>query len=1410
LGVPWASQDQWKSKLDGDLTWAPWALPDLSKGETPALPQVTGGKASLAVNGEGASTRSASADGLSVEEARSGKTALNGGGAVTNGQLSGKGTADLSSKRTSTYAGTVGAEGVKGKETDLAALKGSLERSGGQTRYDVDGAWSREGSRSGETTRADGRDTVNTGFAADVKTALSNQDGVRKGQLEAGLRRSHDAQHHTQTATGLSDVATASLASGRAALDVRDGEVAGAVEGKVNASRVASGTEAIADGSRTHASTLTADAKGALRRANGVTAGNVEGKASGDWSGRTEQKSATGSHIGEHAVQAQVGGAASGTPGAINGGLTAALGGSFRSADKVLTDTGSVESGLTHGGKASGALNRADGALSGQAQGTYSLKGDRTVSSSADGVDHTLAQTYGGDATGGLAWADGQLRYNGKGGVSGSDSRTTVSRTADGEDRLRLGHSGGLSGSLAETGTGLTGTLDTAYAFDRERARTSAAGTETEKTHAGLNTARVFGGDQAGVRMKGEASHNLRSEQRSAIEGGTAARSASHGFTAAGELLSLDSGARTGGVNAGYTGSLEEAVSTRSADGQHSVEGKNSVTGGVTAGATRTADGTALSAGGQLQTRASAKTVDAIEGGTQTGALLREGGLTGSLNRAADGSLRGKADGSYAISGQRVTHTELDGLTRDATTAGGAKVKTSLEGGPDGLRQTRGAEAALNHKVATTRVGEGGTVTTELGAGLTAAGSQTTAAAGEARGDAKAALAINGSRTSVQTGEGGTTRSTLAGSGKVEGTLVQQPDGTLVRAVGGQSTLSGSRSQETTAGDLTTRSTLGAELAGQGSLTEGQGGSGKASLGVNGSRQTVLKTADGSVTTDLSGKAGLEGSLAQQADGTRAGAGGVTLGAGYKQVATSTQGDTEHKRTTGLDLAAQGALTADQGRNGKVTLGAGNTVETTTRTATGTQSATVADRIDLSGTGTRALGADGKPVTTVGGTLAVGRDTRNASTRTAANGAVTTTAATTSTKGTASAETGKGLTLGATRSEGSSSRTVEGATTTTSSDNKAQSVALNAKDGLTAKQTTDHTGRQSVTTLNAANNTTLTTTAGLSRTEVGAGVKKDENGNVVASANAKGSATLYGQQVATNLANGGTASAGYKVGDASAQADASATLTKDQVKVKGTAGAKVSLVEGNAKIEAPVFGWSLWGEDFSVRVSAAVSAGVLAEANGQIDLNIAKGGDQLGVTVGGGGHAFAGAKAGVEVAAALDWKRKPDYSADIIKLCKSVPGSVDDWIVDRMPAEFWTQFSQTAIGSGSTSIIDAKAGLTGSAGIGGDASFAMGLQGGKINVSGELSGTIGLGAGVKTDLQLDSFAGVRLLGVYGMRGLTWITDKIKSAGSWMWGLIGQLRQQTDAWMEAKKKEGGLSGGLASVTDFFGDKVFNLW
>ena len=85
---------------------------------------------------------------------------------------------------------------------------------------------------------------------------------------------------------------------------------------------------------------------------------------------------------------------------------------------------------------------------------------------------------------------------------------------------------------------------------------------------------------------------------------------------------------------------------------------------------------------------------------------------------------------------------------------------------------------------------------------------------------------------------------------------------------------------------------------------------------------------------------------------------------------------------------------------------------------------------------------------------------------------------------------------------------------------------------------------------------------------------------------------------------GGSAEAGYKVGSAEANASFERIESADQLNIKGAAGAKSILIGGNAKIDLPVFGWTMGGEELQVGVTVGVNADVLAEAKGNIELNL--------------------------------------------------------------------------------------------------------------------------------------------------------------------------------------------------------------
>ncbi len=405
--------------------------------------------------------------------------------------------------------------------------------------------------------------------------------------------------------------------------------------------------------------------------------------------------------------------------------------------------------------------------------------------------------------------------------------------------------------------------------------------------------------------------------------------------------------------------------------------------------------------------------------------------------------------------------------------------------------------------------------------------------------------------------------------------------------------------------------------------------------------------------------------------------------------------------------------------------------------------------------------------------------------------------------------TDKGVSGGVTFKETTQTRSVaaDGTPITTGKHEDATTISADKQSvGVSNKVTDTHSERVD----KLGKHTRLTTTVGKTETEAGAKAGKDDDGNWYAEANAGAKASLYEQKIQHKWDNGGgEAEASWNALSGEANAKGRATITDDAIKIGGNAGAKATLIGGNARIEAPTFGWKFLGEQVDVAVTAGVSAAVLAEANGNIDIDISKG-DDLGVQVGGGGKAFAGAKAGVEVGAKLRWRRQPDYTQLVKGFAKSLPGGVDDWLVDKVPDSTWADVSRVLIGSGKSDLLTGKAGVEGSAGVGGEAKFGLSLSGGKINVSGSLAGTVGLGVGVHTDLILDAIDGVRFAGVLFMRGTEWLVQALEQAADWYDQAVDVIQCKIDEFMEAEKAEGGISGALATAADWIGDDLFDLW
>ena len=296
------------------------------------------------------------------------------------------------------------------------------------------------------------------------------------------------------------------------------------------------------------------------------------------------------------------------------------------------------------------------------------------------------------------------------------------------------------------------------------------------------------------------------------------------------------------------------------------------------------------------------------------------------------------------------------------------------------------------------------------------------------------------------------------------------------------------------------------------------------------------------------------------------------------------------------------------------------------------------------------------------------------------------------------------------------------------------------------------------------------------------------------------------------LGNGMKAEASYDVGKAEANASGDAKFTKDQIKVKGAAGAKITMVGGSAKINLPVYSFTLAGERLQAAVTMGVNASVLAELNGNIEVDLDKGSDKFNAGFTGGAEAFVGAKGGAEIGAEFNWLRQSgnSYGDDFKRFARSIPGKADDWIVDQMPEEFWPQLSQVLMGTGRSRVLYAKAGVEGRAGLGASANFSGGFKDGMLHFSGNMSGTVGLGGGVNTDFGVHAVDGARLGGIWSIRGINYIADHMDAVATWTEEAIDEVQKQIDEYMEEKKEAGGISGMVASAVDFIGDDLFNWW
>ncbi len=230
---------------------------------------------------------------------------------------------------------------------------------------------------------------------------------------------------------------------------------------------------------------------------------------------------------------------------------------------------------------------------------------------------------------------------------------------------------------------------------------------------------------------------------------------------------------------------------------------------------------------------------------------------------------------------------------------------------------------------------------------------------------------------------------------------------------------------------------------------------------------------------------------------------------------------------------------------------------------------------------------------------------------------------------------------------------------------------------------------------------------------------------------------------------------------ASAKVGGTATVgVANGIGLTGNVSAKVVAFEGGLKYTTPELEFAVLGEKLRGVAEVAFKAEALAEAKGQIKLNILAKADGLDIDIGGRAtgasgsvEAFAGLRAGVDAALKLDWLKKPDYFAelreqllDFFQKTVGLPGGrLASWALEKAGS---TLFGQ----AGWVNVVKASAGMEGSAGIGGSAAFDAAIGGGRVKFSAKLKGTIGLGFGGKAAIDASILEGLRLLAVLTAKG----------------------------------------------------------
>jgi hypothetical protein len=180
--------------------------------------------------------------------------------------------------------------------------------------------------------------------------------------------------------------------------------------------------------------------------------------------------------------------------------------------------------------------------------------------------------------------------------------------------------------------------------------------------------------------------------------------------------------------------------------------------------------------------------------------------------------------------------------------------------------------------------------------------------------------------------------------------------------------------------------------------------------------------------------------------------------------------------------------------------------------------------------------------------------------------------------------------------------------------------------------------------------------------------------------------------------------------------------------------------------------FTIAGEQFRASFNFFVDAGVLAEANGKIAVNLHPKGD-AGIEAGISG--FAGAKVSASASGTLDWvKKSPESYAQKIASGGGVEGLLGHFlppsVARQVPAHALSpmlerMFPMLLGQEGDALILAATAKGEGSLGIGASAGLEASFKGGVIHCHGKAGLTFGAGVGGAFDLQLGLRDGMGLL-----------------------------------------------------------------